>query len=169
MIISKEKVESIIKTLPISYYIKRGVKIELKDCATSYYDMMNDSIVISFNNLTEAAKNLSNEEDIEFAVRCLTYHEVSHAFLTPKRLNISNIMNVFEDERIETICKKFYMNVDFKKFVKLLNNYHGQLPKDAFEGFYQLVRYRVGPQEFLDRVKKLIFKYANIQNYEVLE
>ena len=35
--------------------------------------------------------------------------------------NFHDIMNIFEDERIETVCKHYYMNVDFKRNLFLIN------------------------------------------------
>lgn len=159
MEISKAQVEKILKTLPIGYYIKRDVKTSLGDDKCSYYNIMNDEIVISFEQLQETLKNVNDVENIENYIRCMLYHETSHAFLTPKELKINDINNIVEDERIETILRHYYHGVDFRKFVKLVNNYQGEAPNSAKSLFYQIVRYRVGPKELLDDFKTMLDNY----------
>lgn len=172
MEISKAQVEKILKTLPIGYYIKRDVKTSLGDDRCSHYDIMNDEIVVSFEQLQETLKNVNDVENIENYIRCMLYHETSHAFLTPKNLRINDIINIVEDERIETVLRRYYHGVDFRKFVKLVNNYQGEAPKSVKSFFYQIVRYRVGPKELLDDFKTLLDNYlylgvsSNTWNYE---
>ena len=145
--------EKILKQLPVAYYLKRKLDVKLDYSYTSYIDIMNDKLVVSYYQLAQL--NTTTEED----VRCCLYHEVSHAFLTPLKIKNSDIFNIFEDERIETICKHYYLDTDFKLFVFKTNNYHGEAPKDARQFFYQIVRYRLGPSQFVNRVPELINKY----------
>lgn len=162
MEISKAEIEKILKTLPIGYYIKRNINTTLSDEDCSYYDIMNDKIIISYPQLRQTFSHIQTCNDVESYVRCMLYHETSHAFLTPRRLNARNITNIFEDERIETILKHYYKNVDFKNFVKVVNNFNYEPPKTADELFYQIVRFRVGPKKFLDRVTDIINDYYNL-------
>lgn len=162
--ISINQVKKILNTLPIGYYIKKDVPVELSETSdSSYCDVMNEKIVISYSQIKSVLDKLSPEDpEVENNIRCILYHEVSHAFLTPTTLEADYASNVFEDERIETLLKSYYKRVDFKKFVKEINNYHGEPPKNGNEAFYQTVRYRVGKKEFVDRVDKIINKYKDI-------
>ena len=86
MEISYLQVKKIFDTLPVGYYIGRDVQRELSnDSKESFYDPMNDKICISYSFIKEGLKE-TDEKNIENDVRTLLYHEVSHAFLTPKYL-----------------------------------------------------------------------------------
>lgn len=164
MNITKPQVKQILKTLPIGYYINRDVKIELSDELGSYYLPMEDRISISYPMLAQVSQNLPEDDTLENDIRCLLYHEISHAFITPKELRSDNIINIFEDERIESILRNYYRGVKFREFVKRVNNFNGQKPRTADELFYQIVRFRIGPSQFLDRVHELILKYESLTN-----
>lgn len=162
MDISKAQVETILKTLPIGYYIGRNIKVSLSEAEEcSFYDQINDEILISYQQLLKPFESVEKVEDVETFVRTMLYHEVSHAMLTPK-MKMTNILNIFEDERIETLLKDYYQNTDFKRFVKLVNNFKGEAPTTPMQAFYQIVRYRIGPQNFVDRVCMIIIKAKQI-------
>lgn len=148
------EINEIFKTLPVGYYCGRNVDRALsKEADCSYYVPSEDRIVISYPQLTSVGVETMSETDI----RCMLYHEVAHAMLTPTFLKISNIVNIFEDERIETLLADRFMKVDFKSFVKKIKgDLADRNPKDANEMFYQIVRFRKGPIEFTNRVKDLI-------------
>lgn len=165
-------IENIFNTLPISYYLGRKISVSLSTGDESYFDMLNDKIVVGAKDVIDAVSNIENENenvDIEEIVRGLLYHEVSHAILTPKNLfdghnrREVDIINIVEDERIENLMKDFYMKVNFKRNIILLNNYvEGQEPKSARQAFYFLVRYRKGTEEQLRKLNNLLFKYSKI-------
>lgn len=162
MNISKAQVETILKTLPIGYYIGRNIKVSLSESEEcSFYDQINDEILISYQQLLKPFEAVEKVEDVETFVRTMLYHEVSHAMLTPK-MKMTSILNIFEDERIETLLKDYYQNTDFKRFVKLVNNFKGEAPTTPMQAFYQIVRYRIGPQNFVDRVCMIIIKAKQI-------
>jgi len=163
MTYNKAQVESILKTLPIGYYIKRGVSVtldETSDC--SYYNPVNDAIVISYKQLSNALDSCPGTEFVESDVRTILYHEVSHAFLTPKNMKVNKVMNIFEDERIESLLRNYYKGVKFREFVKRINKFEGQKPTSADDAFYQLVRYRIGEDYWLKRLHDLIVKYNSL-------
>ena len=161
---STNELNNILKTLPVGYYLKRNVTVEMDESAgCSYYDPMNDKICISFKQLSTSLNSLKNDVELEENVRTLLYHEVSHAFITPKQLKATNVMNIFEDERIESVLRHYYMNTNFREFVKRVNNYHGEDPDNAESAFYHLVRYRVGDKKWLDELHELIMKYATLE------
>lgn len=167
MDISKAQVETILKTLPIGYYIGRNIKVSLSESEEcSFYDQINDEILISYQQLLKPFESVEKVEDVETFVRTMLYHEVSHAILTPK-MQMTNILNIFEDERIETLLKDYYQNTDFKRFVKLVNNFKGEAPTTPMQAFYQIVRYRVGPQNFVDRVCMIIIKAKQINRKDI--
>lgn len=165
-----EKVNQILKTLPVSFYLKRKVDVELQKVDTSYCSIFENKIVISYEQFKNA--NISNE-NAESDIRCLLYHEVSHAFLTPlflyktfnewSALDEKSIINIFEDERIETICKNYYYDVNFKQFVKKLNHFDGSThATTAMEYFYDIVRFDTGDANLVDEKNKIIFKFKNL-------
>ena len=86
MNVSKPLVEQILKTLPIGYYCGRDIDVELSDSDTTCINLVEDKIQISYPTISDVAKTLANDSNIENDIRCLLYHEVSHAILTPKSL-----------------------------------------------------------------------------------
>ena len=163
MTLTRPELEKIVKTLPVGYYINRNVKIvidENADCSS--YDPMNDLIIISLKQINCGLDSLKDDGNEEEAVRSNVYHEISHAFLTPTCLKVDRTMNVFEDERIESILRKYYMNVNFRKMIIAINNYKGEAPENADSAFYHLVRYRVGDKKWIDRLNALIEQYKSL-------
>ena len=163
-------VKNIFDTLPIGYYLGRNISVELSETSTvSAFYPFQDKIIISYPiiaNAFNAAKADVKESEIEPTIRGLFYHEISHVIFTSKSLFRSNklendVINIFEDERIETICKDVYMNVDFKRTLVILN---GGVPtaKSALTAFYNLVRYRIGEQVWIDKVDSLIRRYNTL-------
>lgn len=158
MEISYLQVKKIFDTLPVGYYIGRDVQRELSnDSKESFYDPMNDKICISYSFIKEGLKE-TDEKNIENDVRTLLYHEVSHAFLTPKYLmsrfsecfprskySISSniVINIFEDERIERIFDNFFLGVDFDEYCKRVNHWTGiSKAKNIEEAWYDFIRFR---------------------------
>lgn len=157
------ELNNILKTLPIGYYLKRNVSVEMDETSSvSYYDPMHDTICISFNQLSGALDSLKDNDKLEENVRTILYHEVSHAFITPKNMRATTTMNIFEDERIESVLRHYYMNTNFREFVKRVNNFKGEEPTNAESAFYHLIRYRIGDKKWLDELHELIKKYAHL-------
>ena len=174
MKITFNEIEKILKTLPIGYYLKRNVDVTLDpDTECSYYVPMDDTIRISFKQLEGTFESIEKTKNIEKIVRGMLYHEVSHAFITPKNLRMTSWMNIFEDERIESVLRHYYLNTNFRELVKLVNNFKGEKPANAKQAFYQLVRYRVGDKDWLERLHKLIQQYKTLnrrsEGYELYE
>lgn len=163
MNITKERAQSILRTLPIGYYLKRNIDVELSETAsTSYIDLENERITIAMNNFYKAHKSAVSDEQLEETVRAILYHELSHALLTPKCLDATDIINIFEDERIETLLKNFYINVNFKRNLSKIVNVDTLSDMVPKELFFKIVRFRKGPQHFVDRVSYLIKRYMHI-------
>lgn len=157
------ELNNILKTLPVGYYLKRNVTVEMDETiSASYYDPMHDKICISFNQLSRSLSSIKDDKDLEQNVRTMLYHEVSHAFITPKEMRVTKVMNIFEDERIESILRHYYLNTNFREFVKMINNFKGEAPTTADSAFYQLVRYRIGDKKWLDELHELIKKFAHL-------
>ena len=154
----------LMETLPIGYYAKRRVGAELSSTETAtYYNPNTDKFVVSFPMLSENLAKFPNadEEKKEEILRGLYYHELSHAILTPKSLKMSEIMNIFEDERIETLLSNFYLNVNFKELVKLVNDFDGTAtPTTPIQYFYWIVRFRIGPTHLVNQVDEIIKQYS---------
>ena len=182
MKISFKEMDEILRTLPIGYYAKKRIPTKLDHAETSYFDVVEKTITVSYEGVNIALENVP-AEDMEMAVRSSLYHEVSHAILTNtsiftgdgrwyRRHTITNEFNIVEDERIETACKGVYLNTDFIKNRYLINGLvpFAKLPtpKSVDEAFYNLVRFHEGTEKWLNKVDSLINSYIhlNITNDE---
>lgn len=155
-----EKVSRIMRTLPIGYYLGHKIDVRLDPGQNSYYDPMHYCIVVGFKMLPLDGLS-ETDPHAEEIVRGVLYHEISHAILTPKNMRVTDIINVFEDQRIETLLKAFYMNVDFQKNVRLINNHMmPEAPASPMQFFYDIVRYGEGPADLVKEVYEIIKKHA---------
>ena len=171
MSISINTIRNIFNTLPIGYYLGRRLTNVLSETSNSaYYDPLKDEIVVGAPLIMEGLNSISEDiSDIESLIRGLLYHEVSHVILTPKFLKsydyrYADQINIFEDERIETIMQHRFNGVNFKKNIVILNKYNGEDPKDADEAFYYAVRFRHGKQTYINTVNMIINKYSKINS-----
>ena len=122
--ISKPELQAVIRTLPIGLYIRRGVAVTVGDGETSFYSPHTDAIEVSYPQIQLALSKIAdNSPHKEQIIRSILYHEVSHAFITPKTLtdHWNDVINVFEDERMETLLANYYHDVDFKSNVYRFN------------------------------------------------
>ena len=118
MEISFGRVKEIAQSLPIGFYAKEKISLDLDEKGTtSYYAPLENKIVIAYDTVCKALHKLENDDYTETAIRSILYHEVSHVLLTPKSMSVTDIINIFEDERIESVLSNYYYNVDFKKNV----------------------------------------------------
>lgn len=193
--------QDVLKTLPVGYYLGHPVSLRLDPTGDStYIELDCERVTVSYNNICEALKNAPDDIDPEPIIRALLYHEISHALLTPRCLlscasrnlidkccsrykngndkatyiwdHIHDIINIFEDERIETTCRDYYMNVDFKRLLVLLNgDPKNFMNRDPIAKFFALVRYRIGPKEQLETVSSIIKQFYGetytMQNCEI--
>lgn len=155
--------DSILNTLPIGYYANRRIGVALdQEAETSSYSPMDDAIRISYPSIAERAAQLPEDANVEEAVRSMLYHEVSHAILTPQILTSPSAqLNIFEDERIESLLADYYMDVDFKKQVQDLCGNSGA-PTNALQAFFNAVRLGAGPEEAQEAINRLIKKHSGI-------
>lgn len=160
---------AILDTLPIGYYCKRRVAVELSETAdTSYYSPMDDKIIISYPIIAHGLETLPDTAKVETAVRSMLYHETSHAILTPSNLmemtpvqEYRTAINIFEDERIETLLANFYQQVDFKAQLYAINGEPTE-PSDSLQKFFNIVRYRSGNASDVAKVSNIINKHKDI-------
>lgn len=163
-------IKSIAEGLPIGLYAKRRIPIAIdEEEPTSYYNPVSDEIVISSKIIQEGLKHVHKKKDIEPAVRSMVYHEVSHAILTPNKMKMTDWMNIFEDERIETILGDYFLDVDFKKQVLHINGFKSldEVPNPAptaMAKFYSVVRFGIGEKKFVDEVDRIIKDYAKFNS-----
>lgn len=179
MNVSIKEIEEVVVTLPISYYAKRRVPIfpeHHTKVGTSYYDPAKDEIHIDCGLIQSGLKNAPEVEDEKFretAIRSMVYHELSHAILTPSGSKLQDelwwsnlppaIFNIFEDERIETILKDFYINVNFKKNLLYIHGNSIPTPTNPEEKFFNLVRFRCYQgTKWAERVNKIIEDYRDV-------
>lgn len=168
MDITKAELQSVLRTLPIGLYIRRGVAVTVGDGETSFYSPHTDAIEVSYPQIQLALSKIAdNSPHREQIIRSILYHEVSHAFITPNSLvdHWNDVINVFEDERMETLLANYYLDVDFKSNVYRFNGLAvGEVPPatNKFQEFYNLVRFRSGTPERLARVAQIIKDYAKL-------
>ena len=160
------KCDSILKTLPIGFYTGRRIETTLDENeGTSFYSPMEDKIVVSYPIIAHRFASMPETSTCseEEAVRSMLYHEVSHAILTPaKALRNSFQLNVFEDERIETVLSDFYHDVNFRKQLYDIHGGHAPKATDSRSAFFNAVRFRVGPADIEAEVERMLEKYAPI-------
>jgi len=165
MELSFARCESIVNTLPVGFYTGRRINVRVdKDAGTSYYDPMEDSIVVSYPIIAQRMRVMAEGScDEEEAVRSMMYHEVSHAILTPaEALHNSFAVNCMEDERIETVLKDYFHGVNFRK--QLLDIHGGKIPQatDTQSAFFNAVRFGLGTGKVQKEVQRIINKYASM-------
>ena len=165
MEISKARAEQVLATLPIGYYAGRRVHTSMREgIPNSYYSLSEDCIVISYDQLKNAFDKVKDVKDIEGAVRNMIYHEVSHAILTSEYLfkygSKKDIMNIFEDERIESILRNYYYGVNFRKQVYDIVGVHKAV--DARGAFFNAVRFGLAPKKYLDKINGIIRMYSEL-------
>ena len=163
MTFSRNEIENILKTLPIGYYVKRKVGVTLGDTNASFYNPMEDTITVSYPMIADVMTKCGDSL-VEENVRTLLYHEAAHSFLTPKSMRNTEILNIFEDERIESVLRTYFYGVNFREFVKRVNGYDGSTPfTTADQAFYGLVRLRVcEEQSWLDELHRMILKWKHL-------
>ena len=158
------KCESIVSTLPIGFYTGRRIGITLdREAETSFYDPMEDKIVVSYPIIAHRMKAMPETSTCteEEAVRSMLYHEVSHAILTPaEAMNNSFQLNTFEDERIETVLRHYYHGVDFRKQLYDIHGGHAPKATDNQKAYFNAVRFGLGTGKVQSEVNRILNKYA---------
>ena len=153
----------IFDTLPVGYYTGRRMGVVLDEHEpTSYYNMMEDSIVISYPIIAERMKHASENCNEEEAVRSMLYHEVSHALLTPRNMDLNWKTNCVEDERIESLLRHHYHGVDFRQ--QLYDIHGGYAPKatDVQSAFFNAVRFGLGTAKVQEKVNDVLKKSSKL-------
>ena len=169
--------EEILKTLPIGYYLGHGnIQVELSQEDKTFVDLNAQKIAISYPMILQSLSKMNNptREERESAIRCLLYHEISHIILTPNLIcydmKEKEILNIFEDERIETVMANYYYGVDFKTSIKRICNYDPAktdeylAEQDPVQKFFLAVRFGVGEPEALSAVEKILKKFCFIRS-----
>lgn len=168
MNVSFAYVERVVKTLPIGYYAKRKVYVNCdRNVSSSFYDPLRDNITISYPQIAQGL--MHSTQITENTIRAMVYHEVSHAIATPKDLKINSIINVFEDERIETAFEGYYHGVDFKQNVREINDWDGiekPDPNDPFSVYYHAMRFRDTTPELQDYIQDIV-EYCGSNAYSI--
>lgn len=163
MKITYEEMRDIAARLPVGYYLGRKVPVIVEPSGGAYCDTIKCEIHIGMSLLAQAASHITAADaakwDREKMLRCILYHEVGHVLLTPTWLfNISvakpdgsgcfprlttghDILNIFEDERLERMLSAFFIGVDFNGFVHLINGGNNS-GKTVTEKLYNAIRLR---------------------------
>lgn len=157
------KCEQILDTLPIGYYTGRRIPTSLdREAETSFYSPMEDKIVVSYPIIAHRMNQLPDGSDEEEAIRSMLYHEVSHAILTPANLKPDNAVNIFEDERIESVLRNYYHNVNFRQQLYDIHGGHAPQATDTESAFYNAVRFGLGTATVQKKIHKLLNDYAKM-------
>lgn len=176
MQITDHYIKEVLDTLPISYYLKRpDISLVLSETEpASSFNTETNTITISLPQVKDMIQFLTDKEEIEDHIRNVLYHEVGHALLTPKQLvkwfdmkwEYKDILNVFEDERIESLLRTYFMRVNFRHAIKVANHYPNiniNNAKTSLEAFYCIVRFREGPEDFLKAVHEIIMRASTLK------
>ena len=183
MEISQNQFESILKTLPIGYYFGHNAPVELTMKDMSFCDLDSETIYISYPAIKASLESVPSY-DPEKQIRAHLYHELSHLILTPVKLPqyalyayaetnfaknmalIQNIMNIFEDERIESIFKNYYFNVDFWESTCMENPIPDNPDNlEPLNKFFLAVRlHRYPSAEVRDEIYRIIRTYRSINS-----
>lgn len=158
------KCKEIADTLPIGLYTGRRIPIEVdaKEIK-SFYSTMEDRIVISYPVIAERLKNMKEGScSEEEAIRSMLYHEVSHAILTPQDLRASTPVNIFEDERIESVLRHYYHGTDFRKQLYDIHGGHAPKAVDADTAFFNAVRFGLGTGKVQTEINRMKKDYASL-------
>lgn len=160
--ITQQQLQAMLEELPIGYYAGDKVDVEIDaDAETSYFNPMERKISISLQGANELSSN--GKLDLETATRGHLYHELSHAILTPQQLPSCDWMNIFEDERIETLLDGYYHKVNFKENVKAYAGYdESQVPINDMQKFFAAVRFRIAKPAILKEIDRIIERYADL-------
>lgn len=207
------EVQAVANILPTGFYLGQRIEFDVVEgIPESYFDPMQFIIKISYDQIPDIQLDADTLED---DLRCILYHEVSHAMLTPpdgprtyglfkigldeyyilnrsKRANDlydkiydwtqaknqikmkyweplkpywRDMINIFEDQRIETINGNLFMRVDFPSFVKKVNDYDNtkNMPiQDPQILFYHIVRFNDMYKDLVKRTYEIIYKYAHV-------
>lgn len=161
-----------IQKIPIGYYLKKksgrnAYDIRLsasKDNECSFFNPVDNAIVISLQQVNDALE-ASKSDDVESTVRAIIYHEISHAMYTPTDWKMDYIVNVMEDERIETFNSDLFAKVDFKKNILNVCGYNSikdvPEPTTIKEKFFYTVRFRKGDPKAIENML-LLFRLNNL-------
>lgn len=162
MKLNLEEMREIARTLPIGYYLGRKVPVTVEEHDDAYCDVVKGDIHIGIGLLQMAANHIDAKDaaawNREKLLRCLLYHEIGHLILTPKWLKThvavmrpdgtgygtrerTDILNIFEDERLESILSGYFMGVDFRAFVELVHKGE-RLPSDEVSEVFKAIRLR---------------------------
>ena len=157
------QIERITNTLPIGYYVGRNIPYSFWNEPCSAYDVSKDCIMLSADQMRKGLEEVTDGDFVtaEMFIRSNFYHEISHAFLTPTAMDSNDIINIFEDERIERLLKDYYYGVDFEKSLNAIND-RTAVPSNPIQAFFSLVRFHIGKQEMLDRVSDIINRYRTM-------
>ena len=98
----------------------------------------------------------------------MTYIDATKEFVDENGYLVgsSDDLHLFEDERVESLLKNYFLGINFKEAVK------DQSKKDfaRFDAlWYSIVRLRKGPQNFVKQVHDLIRKYPTIHKKQIYE
>lgn len=183
--LSYTQCNELLKTLPVGFYLGHGLVVMLDPIGEqTFVNRLTEEITISYPMIAEALNAYPDDmtpEELESVVRGLLYHEISHLLLTPQiddgrwtvikrlcmhaRLNAKDfphIFNIIEDERIETILKNHFLNVDFERNKKLILRDTDMTNPDPISRFFRAVRLHIGPHDALVAIAHFIRDNAKI-------
>lgn len=182
MKVTFEEAKEVAGRLPVGYYLGRKVPVIIdEDLMGAKVDLVKCEIHIGLKLLNEAAGHVGPAAESKWSreklLRCLLYHEVGHVIMTPPSLKervcirnrktmrvlpwSSDVVNIFEDERLECVLSHFFMGVDFRGFVKMI---HEGCPKGdtpAYQ-FFDAVRLRVAKPHILKAIDEAVAKTASV-------
>ena len=184
------EIKHILDTLPINFYTRDNAEYSrtyVHGQTDTYINLVTKEITIGLDMFDEL-DNVTEQE-----VRTLFYHEVSHGILTDleivktsnfyksmlKKINpnlpkeftlggneLHQVLNIIEDERIETILRDYYLDVDFTDFITRVAD---ENTSTGLGKFFTATRLHKGDQALVQRIqdelKPLLTVNPKVEDY----
>lgn len=184
------EIKHILDTLPINFYTRDNAEYSrtyVHGQKDTYINLVTKEITIGLDMFDEL-DNVTEQE-----VRTLFYHEVSHGILTdleiiktsnfyksmlrqinpnlPKEFvlggnELHQVLNIIEDERIETILRDYYLDVNFTDFITRVAD---ENTSTGLGKFFTATRLHKGDQALVQRIqdelKPLLTVNPTVEDY----
>lgn len=156
MVLTKKDLEEVLKTLPIGYYLGKGIDVVIDEYADTSYFNESGEIHISSKAINKSFSTDFKEHEIddklEILIRDTLYHEINHVMMSDisKMSDYASynslpwdVVNIVEDARVNLALKGYYLKVDFDWGKRALNDHwEPEKPTSAMDLLYQATIYK---------------------------
>lgn len=151
MVLTKKDLEEVLKTLPIGFYLGKGIDVVIDEYADTSYFNESGEIHISSKAINKSFSTDFKEHEIddklEILIRDTLYHEINHVIMTDisKMAEYASycsipwdVVNIIEDARVNLALQGYYLKVDFDWGKRALNDHwEPEKPTSAMDLLYQ--------------------------------